>query len=549
VRLGASAATVRIMAPIAPSTRRAIYNPVNSAGPFIVPFPVFAGDGVDLDVRLNNEILTGWSFSATTESGFYGAPNTWDDGRITLPAPVTGELVIKGLRQPRRQSQFAEGRGIPARDHNTELNILTALAQELRRDLNDAELPAILERYYLGEKTSDPTSDNDGNPLVGGALYSRVGQPNPLDNQLRLYRNGSWVSAISLSELPASSVTVDDDDFDFAASEVQTALERLATRAANFTGAAAGKSAFYDSASASMRLAYASPRDPTADLRDFLDSTVGVGLWTERTGVGVGTNCQPAAEAALDAIRARYGRGVLRIPPGTWLFNAELAPAKLSGIFVEGYGSQVTKLVYNKNSGAFLRWSAASAFTGGGIRGVGCLLEDGYPTSNAEFMRLEGDATNQPDQFRAEDLYVSAFGSSFWYQGLIAYGVARTSPQGIRIADLRNIQLFRNRNAAALFYNIVGWTIINLGSYSGSGGGNDVYLSGGGAANTNSIQVSIDGLWCSGDLKLSNASRCRLFGTAASVTAATSFTYHTGQIFAPSLSGSLGTPGNLLVTP
>lgn len=129
------------MAPIPQSNRRMVYNPVNSAGPFPIDFPLFAGDGSDLVVRLNDLLLEEFVFSATVNGGFYGEPNTWINGSIMLPAPVTGELVILGRRAPRRQAQYAEGRGIPARDHNTELNTLTAIAQELRRDLDLALKP------------------------------------------------------------------------------------------------------------------------------------------------------------------------------------------------------------------------------------------------------------------------------------------------------------------------------------------------------------------------------------------------------------------------
>lgn len=129
------------MVAINSSTRRMVYNPVNSAGPFPMDFPLFSGDGSDLEVRVNGLIVPAFTFSGETESGFYGAPNTWINCSVTLPAPVTGELVIDGLRQPRRQSQYAEGRGVPARDHNTELNILTAGQQELRRDVDKALIP------------------------------------------------------------------------------------------------------------------------------------------------------------------------------------------------------------------------------------------------------------------------------------------------------------------------------------------------------------------------------------------------------------------------
>lgn len=317
--------------------------------------------------------------------------------------------------------------------------------------------------------------------------------------------------------------------------------------AGGFTGAAAddGKVLYWDHASGLTKTAWAHPRAPYADLRDFLPSG-----FTERTGVGTGTDVRPYIEPACDAIRARYstGRGRLLMPNGTWLLNAALDPAKVSGVSIESEGgSQACRWVYNNASGTAIRFSAASAYTGGGLHGIACLLEDGIGNSNAEFLRLEGDATNMPDQFRFSDLYITALGSSYWFNALVMNGIPRTSPQGIRLVDARNIQLFRSRNAAGQFYNPVGFTIENLGSYSGTGGGNDIYFGGGGASNTNATQLDAQGVWCSGTLVLTNMSRFRLFGTATIVSTNSTCTYHTGTIFAPTLSGTLGTPGNLTV--
>jgi len=45
---------------------------------------------------------------------------------------------------------------------------------------------------YLGSKTSDPTLDNDGNPLVAGALYF-----NSTANEMRVYDGATWIAASS----------------------------------------------------------------------------------------------------------------------------------------------------------------------------------------------------------------------------------------------------------------------------------------------------------------------------------------------------------------
>ena len=43
---------------------------------------------------------------------------------------------------------------------------------------------------YLGSKAADPTTDNDGDPLVEGMLYF-----NSVQNQMRVYDGGSWIAA------------------------------------------------------------------------------------------------------------------------------------------------------------------------------------------------------------------------------------------------------------------------------------------------------------------------------------------------------------------
>jgi|GEM_PF-6843552 len=123
---------------IANADRFVHYTPNNSTGPFPVPFPVFDPTGADLEVTLNGQVVTsGWSFTGTLEPGFYGVPNTWVNGSISFDAPISGSLYIEGNRAPRRpaEAQFAEGRGVPARDHNTEYNILTATDRELYQKL------------------------------------------------------------------------------------------------------------------------------------------------------------------------------------------------------------------------------------------------------------------------------------------------------------------------------------------------------------------------------------------------------------------------------
>ena len=64
-----------------------------------------------------------------------------------------------------------------------------ATAAEAARDATLAAYDSFDDRY-LGSKTSDPTLDNDGNALVGGALYY-----NSVAAEMRLYTGSAWVAA------------------------------------------------------------------------------------------------------------------------------------------------------------------------------------------------------------------------------------------------------------------------------------------------------------------------------------------------------------------
>lgn len=114
------------------------YEPVNATGPFYLGFPLFDDTGADLEVTLDGLPAPGWKFYGSLVPGFTGAPNTWVDGYIVFTSPVSGTLVVEGNRHPRRIDNFQEGRGVPARDLNAVLNILTAISRELWQKLQRA---------------------------------------------------------------------------------------------------------------------------------------------------------------------------------------------------------------------------------------------------------------------------------------------------------------------------------------------------------------------------------------------------------------------------
>ena len=92
---------------------------------------------------------------------------------------------------------------------NAEENATAAInaktAAEAARDAALAALDSFDDRY-LGQKTSDPTLDNDGNALVAGALYF-----NTTDDVMKVYEGSLWVAAYaSLSGALLSSNNLSD---------------------------------------------------------------------------------------------------------------------------------------------------------------------------------------------------------------------------------------------------------------------------------------------------------------------------------------------------
>lgn len=65
-------------------------------------------------------------------------------------------------------------------------------AQSAAESARDTTLAAYdqFDDRYLGAKSSDPSVDNDGNPLVAGALYF-----NTTDEVMKLYTGSAWVAA------------------------------------------------------------------------------------------------------------------------------------------------------------------------------------------------------------------------------------------------------------------------------------------------------------------------------------------------------------------
>lgn len=105
------------------------------------------GDQTDVDewiqvyIGVNRYLSTdptfGWTIiSPTGPLGNIARPI--NDGLLTFNSAQTGTVTILGAQRPRRLSEFAENRGVPARDHNQVLNTAFAELREMWDKVNGA---------------------------------------------------------------------------------------------------------------------------------------------------------------------------------------------------------------------------------------------------------------------------------------------------------------------------------------------------------------------------------------------------------------------------
>jgi hypothetical protein len=226
------------------------------------------------------------------------------------------------------------------------------------------------------------------------------------------------------------------------------------------------------------------------DLRDLMDAHYGA-KWTQRTGVGQGSDIGPALTDGLKTLRTNFGRGKILIPPGSWLMTKPPSPDDLSGHVIEGCGSMASKVIYNSANGVAFRFNGAGGYTGGGIRGLGILLESGLGNTNAYGIAMIGNATYQQDQTFFEDIYMTSIGAnSFWWDGFHVDGSARSHPQGCRIGTMTQVEVFNCHNVGIYLANVVGWDLRNVGVFTGQGtNGNSTMIVGG------STEVTGSSVW------------------------------------------------------
>lgn len=248
----------------------------------------------------------------------------------------------------------------------------------------------------------------------------------------------------------------------------------------------------------------------------------------ERTAYGNGTDITPLINAAGAALRSRNAnaRGTIVIPAGKWRMASAADDDKIAGHHIVGAGSQTTHVYFDALNGVMFALDGennTAGWSGGGISRMRLILGAVSSASPCSAIALDGVTVGptvaEPDDYWFDDIYINAEspGTRRWYNGFFVYGNERTSPQGIRVGNVRSLHVFDCTNIGIYMSNVVQWNLDNIGTYTGVGTGNDIHITGGGASNTNSTQVVAHNVACSGTLNISNCSNVSIFAKAGSI--------------------------------
>lgn len=505
------------------------------------------GTGTDVDqwievwlagVRyLSTDVSHGWALTSATGSlSTIARPIT--NAVLTFTAVQTGTVQIVGAERPRRLSQFAENRGVAARDLNLSLTDLVAQLREVWDKTNDVtgrsvlalpgetltQLPAVASRaskFFV--------FDSSGNPSVTSVTPGLGNVIGP---------GSSTVGNFALWNAPNGTVLSDGGP--------STVISNAAANKvwAGPTSGSAAQPSFRNLVTADITPALYDPTTGFVTLTQCMDHHYGVGAWTHRTGIGTGSDIGPALNDCLGAFKTSSVQGgeLFVNPTGCWLYTTPITATNIAGISIKGVNSQDSCIVFNNSNAVAYAFNGTGSYTGGGVSGVGTYLESGLGNTTSYGVEFLASSTLSADTTRFSDAVFSVLtGTDYWYQCFHADGTARTSPQGIRVGYVDGLQCFNNRNLAIYLDGVVQWTLSNVGSYTGSGTGNDIYITGGGASNTNSVQVTASGLTSSGDLYINNARNVDVRATVSGTLHLDStVTQLSGQIAAPTVSGTAG---------
>ena len=109
--------------------------------------------------------------------------------------------------------------------------VTDAEAAQAAAEAAQAATESIFDQFgdqYLGPKASDPTVDNDGDPLTEGDIYF-----NTTDDVLKFYSGTAWVSPESVATTAATAAQAAQAAAETAEANAETAESNAATSEAN----------------------------------------------------------------------------------------------------------------------------------------------------------------------------------------------------------------------------------------------------------------------------------------------------------------------------
>lgn len=134
---------------------------------------------------------------ATTQAGIA----TTQAGIATTQASnaATSALQASTFATNASNSAVASANSAAASDASATASAASASSSAASAAAAAAALDNFDDRY-LGVKTAAPTLDNDGNPLLAGALYFNSGAVTPADKGMWVYDGGTWIAASAASQ-------------------------------------------------------------------------------------------------------------------------------------------------------------------------------------------------------------------------------------------------------------------------------------------------------------------------------------------------------------
>ena len=177
----------------------------------------------------------------------------------------------------------------------------------------DAALAALdnFDDRYLGQKANDPSTDNDGNALVSGALYF-----NTTSDIMKVYDGSAWVAAYaSLSGTLTAANNLSDLD---NASDARTNLGlAIGTDVQAYSATLAGTTASYTTAEETKLAGIetgATADQTAAEIRSLVESATDSNVFTDAdhtklNGIESGATADQSAAEILTAIKTVDGSG------------------------------------------------------------------------------------------------------------------------------------------------------------------------------------------------------------------------------------------------